>query len=211
MTERPPAGPRQTSLSRYLPFAIFVAIAGFFAVALTSGDPSKLPSVLVGKVVPETSFPGLEGANKGTNETRGFTSESLKDGKVRVVNFWASWCGPCVEEHPLLKTLSEQANVEVYGVNYKDAAVNARRFLSRYGNPYAEVGTDPNGRGAIEWGVYGMPETFVINGRGEIVYKHVGPITDASIKAVLLPKITEARKLSEQPLGQKKGQVDSAQ
>ena len=96
---------------------------------------------------------------------------------MSVVNFWASWCAPCVQEHPLLVALKERTGVQLYGVNYKDQAAAARRFLGRYGNPFAAVGVDANGRAAIEWGVYGMPETFIVNGKGEIVYKHVGPIS----------------------------------
>lgn len=186
------AGGRGT-FARLIPVLIFAGIAAFFAFALTSGDPSKLPSALLGKPVPTTSFPGLEGADPNTPQSHGFTSENLKDGKVRVVNFWASWCGPCVEEHPYLTTLAKAGDVEIYGVNSKDSAVNARRYLSRYGNPYAELGTDESGRSAIEWGVYGTPETYIVNKQGIIIYRHIGQITDVTLTSVLLPKIAEAK------------------
>jgi cytochrome c biogenesis protein CcmG/thiol:disulfide interchange protein DsbE len=123
----------------------------------------------------------------------GLARQALTAGKVSVVNFWASWCGPCVEEHPLLVRLSGDPDIKLYGVNYKDQAVNARRFLGRYGNPFTAVGVDANGRAAIDWGVYGMPETFVVDGRGVIAYKHVGPLTSKSLAAQLLPAIEAAK------------------
>ena len=112
---------------------------------------------------------------------------------MSVVNFWASWCVPCAEEQEFLVELEKRTGVPLYGVNYKDQAETARRFLGRYGNPFAAVGTDEQGRGAIEWGVYGMPETFVVNGKGEIAFKHVGPISRESLERVLIPAIAKAR------------------
>jgi cytochrome c biogenesis protein CcmG/thiol:disulfide interchange protein DsbE len=117
----------------------------------------------------------------------------LADGNVSVVNFWASWCVPCAEEQSLLVALKEKTKVPIFGVNYKDQPASARRFLGRYGNPFVAVGTDDNGRGAIEWGVYGMPETFVVNGKGEIVFKHVGPVSAESLMTKLIPAIEKAR------------------
>jgi len=110
-----------------------------------------------------------------------------------VVNFWASWCVPCVQEHPVLVALREQTGVRVYGINYKDQAAAARRFLGRYGKPYVAVGVDGNGRAAIEWGVYGMPETFIVSGEGRIVHKHVGPITFATLERRIIPAIRAAQ------------------
>jgi len=192
-TESPSGSGRRTSIAQLMPIFVFLVIAGFFAYALQSGDPSKLPSALIGKPVPASEFPAIE----GLDGVKGFTSADLADGKIKAVNFWASWCGPCVDEHPLLGELKAASGIEVFGVNYKDQAANARRFLSRYGNPYAAAGTDSSGRTAIEWGVYGMPETFIVNGRGEIVYKHVGPITVQSLKARVLPLIaSEQAKLA---------------
>jgi cytochrome c biogenesis protein CcmG/thiol:disulfide interchange protein DsbE len=177
-----------------VPVLVFAALVAVFAFALTTGDPSRLPSALIGKQVPATEFPPLAGLTEGTHQVPGFTSAVLADGNVSVVNFWASWCVPCADEHPLLVALKEQTGVPIYGVNYKDQPAAARRFIGRYGNPFKAVGTDDNGRGAIEWGVYGMPETFVVNGKGEIVYKHVGPISPASLTGKLIPAIEAARK-----------------
>lgn len=178
---------------RLMPVVVFAVVAGFFAMALRSGDPSRLPSTLVGKPVPETAFPPLEGLQSGGKPEPGFNSADLARGKVSVVNYWASWCQPCVEEHPFLEQLKEQAGVDIYGVNYKDQTDAARRYIGRYGNPYSAIGTDASGRAAIDWGVYGTPETFVVNGKGEVVYKHVGPISAESLKTKLLPIIEKAK------------------
>lgn len=177
----------------WAPIAIFLSVAGLFAVALQSGDPSKIPSALIGKAVPGSSFAAVDGLLADGKPVPGFSHTDLAQGRVSVVNFWASWCAPCVDEHPLIAELKIKANVDVYGVNYKDDPAAARRFLGRYGNPFKAVGADANGRTAIDWGVYGMPETFVINGKGEIVYKHVGPISPQSLEAKLLPAIEAAR------------------
>jgi cytochrome c biogenesis protein CcmG, thiol:disulfide interchange protein DsbE len=109
-----------------------------------------------------------------------------------VVNVWASWCVPCHDEAPLLMQLAQDQRLRVIGINYKDDADNARRFLGRYGNPFAAAGTDQNGRAAIEWGVYGVPETFVIGRDARIAYKLVGPITPENFESVLLPQINKA-------------------
>jgi len=177
----------------FIPLVIFIGVAIMFQFALKSGDPSKLPSALIGKPVPATEFPALDGLNASGGAVPGFTSADLAKGKVTVVNFWASWCAPCVEEHPLLVELAKEPNLQLYGVNYKDEAENALRFLGRYGNPFAALGVDRKGRGAIEWGVYGMPETFVVDGRGQIAYKHVGPLTPRSITEKILPAVRGAQ------------------
>jgi cytochrome c biogenesis protein CcmG/thiol:disulfide interchange protein DsbE len=177
-----------------LPVLFFAVVAGFFAMALRSGDPSLLPSTLVGKDVPQGVFPPIEGLETATGQPEaGFTSADLAKGKVSVVNYWASWCVPCIEEHPFLEKLKSTAGVDIFGINYKDRADAARRFIGRFGNPYTAVGTDAQGRAAIDWGVYGTPETFVVNGKGQIVYKHVGPISEQSLNTKLLPAIEKAR------------------
>lgn len=187
-----PASPRRSFGWVMVPLIIFVALVVVFGFALQGGDPSKLPSVLLGKPAPATQFPPLEGLIVNDKPVPGFSSGELATGKPSVVNFWASWCVPCAEEQPLLVELQRRTGVDLYGVNYKDDPVAARRFLGRYGNPFVAVGTDGMGRGAIEWGVYGMPETFVLNGKGEIIFKHVGPISPASIEGKLIPAIARA-------------------
>jgi cytochrome c biogenesis protein CcmG/thiol:disulfide interchange protein DsbE len=177
----------------FVPLMIFIAMASLFAFALTSGDPSKLPSALIGRPVPQTDFPALEELLDDGRPVPGFHAADLAKGKVSVVNFWASWCGPCIEEHPLLIELKNRSGVDVFGVNYKDQPEAGRRFIGRYGNPFTAVGTDRSGRNAIEWGVYGMPETFVIDGAGKIAFKHVGPISKDSLEKKLLPAIAAAQ------------------
>lgn len=175
------------------PILIFTALVLMFALALKKGDPSRLPSALLGRPAPPLELAALEGlVRDGGAAVPGLTGEMLRSGRVSVVNFWASWCAPCVDEHPILVRLAAQTGVPLYGVNYKDLAANARRFLGRYGNPFAAVGVDANGRAAVDWGVTGMPETFIVDGRGVIVYKHVGPITPAALEAQIIPAIAAA-------------------
>lgn len=176
------------------PLAIFAILALLFGLALKGGDPSRLPSALIGRTAPAIALPALEGLNDGAQRIDGFSSADLATGEVSVVNFWASWCAPCVQEHPLLVALKERTGVKLYGVNYKDQAATARRFLGRYGNPFTAVGVDDNGRAAIDWGVTGMPETFIVNGKGEIVYKHIGPISAETLESKIIPKVRAAAK-----------------
>jgi cytochrome c biogenesis protein CcmG/thiol:disulfide interchange protein DsbE len=176
------------------PALIFAAVVVMFVFALQKGDPSKLPSALIGKPAPPLDLPPLDGlAGKDGQPAVALASQALATGQVSVVNFWASWCAPCVEEHPLLVQLAANRGVKLFGINYKDQAANARRFLGRYGNPFTAVGVDASGRAAIEWGVYGMPETFVVDGRGVIAYKHVGPLTPTSLASHLMPAIEAAK------------------
>lgn len=184
-TDAAPA--RMSSRLPLWPLAIFAVVAALFAFALRSGDPSRLPSALIGKPAPSVTLPPLEGLGD-----KGFSTELLKSGEVAVVNFWASWCQPCVQEHPYLLALRARTGAKLYGINYKDKAEGARGFLARFGNPFVGVGVDANGRAAIEWGVTGMPETFVINGKGEIVYKHTGPISAETLERLVLPAIRKA-------------------
>ena len=141
---------------------------------------------------------GLDGLLADGKAVPGFATADLAKGKVSIVNFWASWCTECIEEHPLVAELKTQTGIDVYGVAYKDNSTASRRFLGRYGNPFTAVGADDSGRRGIDWGVYGTPETFVVNGRGEIVFKHVGPMTAESIKLKMLPAIEAAKNSSAQ-------------
>jgi cytochrome c biogenesis protein CcmG/thiol:disulfide interchange protein DsbE len=174
-----------------LPLILFVGLAALFYVGLGEGDPSKLPSALIGKPVPPTDLPPVPGLETNGKPVPGLTNAMLKN-NVTLVNVWASWCVPCHDEVPFLDALGKDSRIKLVGINYKDAPDNARRFLNRYGNPFVATGRDDSGRTAIDWGVYGVPETFLIDRDGRIAYKLVGPITADNLKAVLLPQIEKA-------------------
>ncbi|VIO65413.1 Thiol:disulfide interchange protein CycY [Bradyrhizobium ivorense] len=184
----PPQGRRWLVL---LPLVIFLGLAGLFLLRLYGGDPSKIPSALIGRPAPQTALPALEGLAKDGTPVPGLDPAVFK-GKVSVVNVWASWCVPCHDEAPLLTELGKDKRFQIIGINYKDAPENARRFLGRYGNPFGIVGVDGNGRASIEWGVYGVPETFVVGREGKIVYKLVGPVTPDNVNTVLKAEIEKA-------------------
>lgn len=188
------ASPRRRRLNWVVaPLIVFAGLALMFYYALQTGDPSRLPSALIGKPVPQFTLEPLPALVENGQPVPGFSSADLVRGEVSVVNFWASWCVPCVQEHPVLVEMVRRTGVDLYGINYKDQATAARRFLGQYGNPYRAVGVDGNGRTAIEWGVYGMPETFVVDGDGRIVYKHVGPISIEALESKVIPAIETAR------------------
>jgi cytochrome c biogenesis protein CcmG/thiol:disulfide interchange protein DsbE len=174
-----------------VPLILFAGLTALFLVRLTAGDPSLIPSALIGHPVPQTTLPPITGLKRDGDGVPGIDPASFK-GAVSVVNVWASWCVPCHDEAPLLMQLAQDQRLRVIGINYKDAADNARRFLGRYGNPFAAAGADQNGRAAIEWGVYGVPETFVIGRDARIAYKLVGPITPENFQSILLPQIDKA-------------------
>ena len=170
-----------------LPVAVFVAIAVYFLLALNPNrDPTFVPSAMIDKPAPAFQLAGLEGG-------QGLALSALK-GQVAVVNFFASWCEPCRDEHPLLMQISREGIVPVHGLNYKDAPADAARWLDRMGDPYRRTGADLDGRVAIDWGVYGVPETFVIDAYGTIAYKQIGPITPGVWNSTLLPLITSLKK-----------------
>ncbi len=177
-----------------LPAIVFAALAGLFLYQLESGhDPHKLPSALVGKPVPDFALPALDGISRDGKPVPGFGSSELKTpGKVTVVNVFASWCVPCRQEHPILSLIEKDPRVRLVGLNYKDQPENARRFLATLGNPYSAIGADEKGRVGIDWGVYGVPETFVVDATGTITYKFVGPLSETSLKQVLAPEIDKA-------------------
>jgi len=152
----------------FLPLVLFLGIAIYFALGLRR-DPSVLPSALIDQPVPSFELPPLL---DGTPSLRG---GDLK-GKVQLVNVFASWCAPCRIEHPALMRLAQKEGVTLHGIAYKDKPEDSRRFLEQLGNPFTHIGVDRDGRAAIEWGVYGVPETYVVDAQGRIRYRHVGPI-----------------------------------
>jgi cytochrome c biogenesis protein CcmG, thiol:disulfide interchange protein DsbE len=181
--------PRRSRLLVLLPLAVFLTLAALFFFRLGSGDPSRLPSALIGRPAPDTNFAAVPGLNtRDGTAMPGIAAADFK-GAVTLVNVWASWCVPCHDEAPLLDA---HKRIRIVGINYKDQPDNARRFLGRYGNPFVAAGADPKGRASIEWGVYGVPETFIVGRDGKIAYKLVGPITEANLARVIKPEIEKA-------------------
>ena len=162
-----------------LPPLIFAGLAGMFIWGMGREDPKQLPSALAGKDAPPVQLTPL-----GTGAP--FTDADLRDGEIKLVNFWASWCAPCRVEHPNLEALAAEG-VEILGVNYKDTPEQALKFLGDLGNPYAAIGADATGRMAIDWGVYGVPETFVVDGEGKVLFRFAGPVTERVIESRLRP------------------------
>lgn len=171
-----------------LPLAVFAGIATYLAIGLGS-DPRIVPSVLIDKPVPAFALPAVPGV-PGMPES-GLASGDLR-GRITVVNVFASWCVPCLAEHSQITALAKSGAVRVVGLNYKDEAAAARAWLERHGNPFSAIGADKDGRVSIDWGVYGVPETFIVDAKGRIRYKHVGPITPDALKTAILPAIEEA-------------------
>jgi cytochrome c biogenesis protein CcmG/thiol:disulfide interchange protein DsbE len=175
----------------FIPLALFLGLAAIFLIQLGAGDHSRIPSVLIGRPAPATELPPIAGLARDGRPVPGISADAFKGG-VSVLNVWASWCVPCHDEAPLLVRLAQDSRIRIVGINYKDAPEKARTFLARYGNPYALNGADTNGRASIEWGVYGVPETFVVGRDGRIAYKLIGPITRDNIETVLKPEIEKA-------------------
>ncbi len=170
-----------------VPLALFAVLAAVFLMRLESGgNPSAIPSALVGHPAPAFDLPPLDGA-----DVPGLKRADL-DGTVTLVNVFASWCVPCRAEAPVLEVLARDNRFRLVGINYKDTAANAQRFLGDFGNPYAAIGVDARGRSAIDWGVYGVPETFVVGADGIIRYKYVGPLSDEAVTRTLMPEIDKA-------------------
>ena len=194
MSDQPTSAPPQRrTFLMVLPLIAFIALALLFWFRLGSGDPSRIPSALIGRPAPQTALPALEGLQADNSQVPGLDPAAFK-GKVSLVNVWASWCVPCHDEAPLLTELGKDKRLQLVGINYKDTPDNARRFLGRHGNPFGFVGVDGNGRASIEWGVYGVPETFVVGREGTILYKLVGPVTKANFDTLLKAEINKALK-----------------
>lgn len=165
-----------------LPPIVFAALATTFFVGMQDGDDS-LPSTRIGKTAPPLMVEPL-------GDLPVFSHEQFADGNVKLVNFWASWCAPCRAEHPNLDALAAEG-LPIYGINYKDKPENALAFLDELGSPYVGMGTDETGRNAITWGVYGVPETYLIDGNGVVLHRFAGPLTQRSIAADLRPLLNE--------------------
>jgi cytochrome c biogenesis protein CcmG, thiol:disulfide interchange protein DsbE len=187
--ERPSVGRRR--LIVLVPLALFAALVLLFLIRLFAGDPSRIPSALIGHPAPQTTLPPVAGLERDGRPIPGIDPDSFK-GAVTLLNVWASWCVPCHDEAPLLVQLAQDPRLRIVGINYKDEPENARRFLGRYGNPFSAAGADPNGRAAIEWGVYGVPETFIVGRDGRIAHKLVGPITPENLETTIKPEIAKA-------------------
>ncbi|MCR9136763.1 MAG: DsbE family thiol:disulfide interchange protein [Alphaproteobacteria bacterium] len=184
-----PQRPARRRLLAFLPLILFAALAVIFFSQLISGkDASIVPSALVGTAAPALDLPPLEGLMRDGVPVPALSDAQVKD-KVTLVNVWASWCVPCRQEHPLLMALARDDRINVVGINYKDETSNALRFLAELGNPYSAVGIDPKGIAAIDWGVYGIPETYLLSSDGTIIFKQIGPFSPASIRDDLLPEI----------------------
>ncbi|MEO1747806.1 MAG: DsbE family thiol:disulfide interchange protein [Pseudomonadota bacterium] len=168
--------------------ALLVLFLVLGAMLLQPGrNVSAVPSALIGLQAPQTDLPPVDGLLRADGADMPPFTSSVLEGKLSLVNVWASWCAPCREEHPFLMELAADGRVQVVGLNYKDTPKNASRFLATLGNPFAAVGADDNGRTAINWGVYGVPENFLVSAEGTIIWKHVGPLTPGVMQNDLLP------------------------
>lgn len=182
LTQAPERKGRWRVLYFLLPLAAFAAIAAFLGIGLTL-NPREVPSPLIGRTVPEFDLPPVQGRSLG------LSSRDLK-GQVQIVNVFASWCAPCRQEHPLLLEMQRAGLAPIHGLNYKDAPDEASRWLDRLGDPYKRTGADLEGKASIDWGVYGVPETFIIDKDGRVAFKHVGPLTPEVVTQKIRPLIT---------------------
>ena len=190
MSESEPSSPRRRGALAALPLLVFVSLAALLFVRLFAGDASRIPSALIGQNAPALDLPGLDGAP-------GLADGDLRRGHVSVVNVFATWCAPCHVEHENLLALAgdpelKAKGVEIFGMAQKDDAEDIRRFLGAKGNPYRKVGLDRDGRASIDWGVTGVPETYILKGDGVIAYKFIGPITAETLASVVKPQILRA-------------------
>jgi len=186
-----PASNRRLMIA-FLPLVLFIALSGVFLYQLGSGkNASEIPSVLIGSKAPSLDLEPLEGLVENGQAVPALTDAAIA-GKLSLINVWASWCVPCRQEHPILLELARDPRVTLVGINYKDKTDNALAFLDELGNPYSAVGIDPNGKAAIDWGVYGVPETYLVAPDGEILFKQIGPFTVDALRDKLLPAIEKA-------------------
>lgn len=191
VTETPAATAKRRRLVVLVPLVLFLALAALFLYRLGAGDPQTLPSALIGRPAPVTPLPPIPELARDGKPVPGIENADFK-GAVTLINVWASWCVPCHDEAPLLMKLAQDKRIRLVGINYKDSPENARRFIGRHGNPFVAVGVDATGRASIDWGVYGVPENFVVGRDGRIAYKLVGPITPANLQGVLIPQLEKA-------------------
>lgn len=194
------AAPRRP-LVIFIPLILFAVLAALFFVRLYSGDSSLLPSALIGKPVPSFILPPVE----GLTGKQGFSDADLRQGKVTLINVFASWCVPCHQEHETIMKLAAdpvlaERGVRLFGLAYKDDPAAVKRFLTQAGDPFARVGADRNGRIAIDFGVYGVPETYIVKGDGTISYRFVGPMSEESYQDTILPEIEKALRWGNESL-----------
>ena len=187
------SGKAKAKATLLLPLALFAILFVFLFIALRTGEPRDLPSALIGKPVPDFALAPIPGVSGENGATPGLSSAAFKTGKVSLLNFWASTCGPCVVEHPQLEELSRRG-IPLYSIDYKDKPEAARRFLAQHGNPYRAVGADDSGFTAIDFGVYGTPETFVIDGDGKILLRYPGALTAEVVAEKIMPTIKKAER-----------------
>ncbi|WP_457589948.1 DsbE family thiol:disulfide interchange protein [Jiella marina] len=197
-----PGRPRsRRKLVVLLPLLLFFGLAGVFLYQLLSGhDPKEIPSVLIGKTAPSTELPALAGVTGPNGQPMpGLDLTGPGDGRPVLVNVFASWCAPCRQEHPILMELARDDRFRLVAINYKDKPANAREFLSSLGNPYEAIGVDEKGAATIDWGVYGVPESFLVAPDGEILFKQTGPFTPESVRDGLMPAVDAALKREPKP------------
>ncbi|MGD9740846.1 MAG: DsbE family thiol:disulfide interchange protein [Bauldia sp.] len=178
-------GPR---LGLLIPIGIFAVVAIVFLFRIVGGHSEDVPSPLIGQAAPVFELPPLDGLQANGAQVPGFSNETLL-GQVSLVNVWASWCGPCRDEHPFIERLAADDRFQVLGINHTDQTANALGFLDEFGNPYDAVGVDPRARVSIDWGVYGVPETFFVDRSGVIRYKLIGPINEERLQNDVLPQL----------------------
>jgi cytochrome c biogenesis protein CcmG/thiol:disulfide interchange protein DsbE len=169
-----------------IPVSVFVVVAIALGVGLTL-NPREIPSPLIGQTIPDFELAALKGRE------RGFGAADLRQGEVVLVNVFASWCIPCRQEHPLFMDLAQTGDIKIYGINYKDDPDEAAQWLATFGDPYYRAGADRDGRSSIDWGVYGVPETFIVDGNGTILYKRISVVTPKVLREEILPLIARAR------------------